>query len=611
MGKKVQIWNGKEFSIVIPKITGRNQPMVKVCLSNGTSLPCTRYHEWVLKGGQHIKAIDLKPGMILECFDMPVIDCFSKKIEYAYDLGLFAGDGSFYSKEKDAGILLYGKKRELINHLTFGYFSVGSYNSFYDRTWVGFHNYDASIFKKDFVPFNYTVKTRLSWLAGLIDSDGCVAYGMNNINIQITSINKEFLLNVRKMLTTLGVQSTVGIMLNKGKRLLLGGKNKEKKYYDCKTVYRLSISTRNVDHLISLGLHTYRVDIEKVKTRTRYTERFIRIKNVIPLSKEKIVYCFNEPKNHTGTFEGIVTGQCFEQCLESGECCCLVETFPSLHESYEEYEETLKYAYMYAKTVNLLPTHWPETNAIMMKNRRIGTSMSGIIDSFVKHGRREMLDWCDHGYDYLKKLDKIYSDWLCVPISIRITSIKPSGTVSLLPGVSPGVHYHHSEYYIRRIRIASDHPLVTIMKDAGYEVEFSAYGLTEEEKKLTSVISFPVHIKNFDRKKADVSIWEQVKNAIDLQRFWSDNSVSITVTFKEDEKQDIAHVLEAYEDSLKAISFLPLKDHGYIQAPYEEITKEKYEEMMENIKEPNFNSLFIQATGDRYMFCDGDKCLLQ
>jgi len=297
---------------------------------------------------------------------------------------------------------------------------------------------------------------------------------------------------------------------------------------------------------------------------------------------------------------------CFEQILESSETCCLVETFPSLHESYEEYEETLKYAYLYAKTVNLLPTEWPETNAIMLKNRRIGTSMSGIVDAFVRHGRREVLDWCAMGYQYLRRVDKIYSDWLCTPMSIRVTSVKHSGTVSLLPGVSPGVHYHHSQYYIRRIRIATESPLLQIMKDAGYEVEYSVYGNTEEERRLTSVISFPVHIQNFDRKKADVTIWEQVKNAVDLQRIWADNSVSITVTFKPEEAKDIQKVLEAYEDSLKAISFLPLKDHGYAQAPYEEITKERYDSMVAKLNAPNFESVFMAPEGET--FCDGDSC---
>jgi len=299
---------------------------------------------------------------------------------------------------------------------------------------------------------------------------------------------------------------------------------------------------------------------------------------------------------------------CGEQTLESMELCCLVETFPSRHENFEEYKETLKYAYLYAKTVTLIPTHWEETNAVLMKNRRIGTSQSGIIDAFVRHGRREMMRWSDEGYKYLKELDRIYSDWLCIPRSKKITSVKPSGSVSLLPGVSPGIHYPHSEYYIRRVRIATDNPLVEIMKKAGYHVEYSKYGANEDDRKKTSVISFPVYEKYFSKKKEDVTIWEQVKNCVDYQKVWADNNVSITVTFKKDEVKDIPAVLEAYEDSLKAISMLPLSEHGYEQAPYEEITKEQYEEMVSKLIEPDFSSLFMASVGEK--FCDGDSCLL-
>jgi ribonucleoside-triphosphate reductase len=297
---------------------------------------------------------------------------------------------------------------------------------------------------------------------------------------------------------------------------------------------------------------------------------------------------------------------CGEQTLESMELCCLVETFPSRHETYNEYKETLKYAYLYAKTVTLIPTHWEETNAVLMKNRRIGTSQSGISDAFVRHGRRETLKWSDNGYSYLKELDQIYSDWLCVPRSKKITSIKPSGSVSLLPGVSPGIHYPHSEYYIRRVRVASENPLVQIMRIAGYDIENSAYGSNDEDRKKTSVISFPVHEKYFSKKKDDVSIWEQVKNCVDYQRMWADNNVSVTVTFKPEEAKDIPSVLEAYEDTLKAISFLPISEHGYVQAPYEEITKEKYEEMSSKITAPDFSLLFSAPEGEK--FCDGDSC---
>ncbi len=291
---------------------------------------------------------------------------------------------------------------------------------------------------------------------------------------------------------------------------------------------------------------------------------------------------------------------CGEQTLESYELCCLVETFPSRHESYEEYRETLKYAYLYAKTVTLVSTHWPETNQVMMKNRRIGTSQSGIIDAFVKHGRREMLRWSDKGYRYLKTLDQIYSDWLCIPRSIKITTVKPSGTVSLLPGVSPGVHYPHSEYYIRRVRLAKGSALLPIVRMAGYPTEQDLY------QSGTEVVSFLVHERFFSRRKEDVSVWEQVVNAVDYQTYWSDNNVSITVTFKPDEQKDVVRVLEAFEDRLKAVSFLPLSEHGYAQAPYEEITAAAYKKMKRDLKPMDFSELMIEPEGSKY--CDGDAC---
>lgn len=297
---------------------------------------------------------------------------------------------------------------------------------------------------------------------------------------------------------------------------------------------------------------------------------------------------------------------CFEQVLHSFEMCCLVETFPSLHDSYEEFEETLKYAYLYAKTVTLVPTHWEETNAVMMRNRRIGASQSGIIDAFAKHGRRNMLKWSDDGYEYLQQLDKIYSDWLCVPRSIKTTSVKPSGTVSLLAGVSPGIHYPHSEYYIRRIRIAANSSLVKPIIDAGYHVEPSAYGKTEDERNETLVISFPVKQENFTKSKFDATLWEQMKNVVDYQNFWSDNSVSATVTFKENERNDLVSVLESYEDVLKAISFLPLETNGYAQLPYEEITKEEYEKMVSSVTLPDFSGVTQSPMGSK--FCDSDYC---
>lgn len=296
------------------------------------------------------------------------------------------------------------------------------------------------------------------------------------------------------------------------------------------------------------------------------------------------------------------TNPCAEQSLESYEICNLVETFPSRHSSLEEYKRTLKFAYLYAKTVTLIPTHNERTNAIMLRNRRIGLSQSGIIESFEKLGRREHFRWCDEGYKYVRQLDKIYAGWLCVPESVKKTSVKPSGTVSLLPGVTPGIHYAHSQYYWRTIRIDKTSPLIEPIRRAGYRIEESVYGDN------TWIVYFPVRTEHFHRAKEDVSVWEQVENVAQMQYYWADNQVSATITFKAEEAGDIPYILELYETRLKSISFLPLKDHTYAQAPYQAISKEVYEQAMARLKPLDFQLINTDEAQD--LFCDGDRCEL-
>ena len=224
-------------------------------------------------------------------------------------------------------------------------------------------------------------------------------------------------------------------------------------------------------------------------------------------------------KNEGSTFSCIFCANCVEQTLESFELCTLVETYPAHHDTYEDFQRTLKVAYLYAKTVTLIPTHEPRTNAVMNRNRRIGCSMSGIRQAIGKFGRREFLNWCDRGYQYIQRLDHIYSEWLGIPLSIKTTSVKPSGTVSLLCGATPGIHPPHSPFYVRNIRVSEYSPLLQAARDAGYKVEKDAYA------DATWVISFPVRTA-CDKGKRDVSIWEQVALAADMQRYWADNQVS-------------------------------------------------------------------------------------
>jgi adenosylcobalamin-dependent ribonucleoside-triphosphate reductase len=291
---------------------------------------------------------------------------------------------------------------------------------------------------------------------------------------------------------------------------------------------------------------------------------------------------------------------CVEQTLESFELCCLCETFPVNHDDIEDYLETLKYAYLYAKSVTLIPTHDERTNNVMLRNRRIGMSMSGIVQAMKKFSRRKFFDYCGIGYDHIRDLDDMYSEWLCVPKSRKVTSVKPSGTISLLPGVTPGIHFPHSEYYIRRIRFQEGSSLLVSLEKAGYKIEKDVYSPN------TYVVEFPVREEYFDRCKTDVSMWEQLEIAAQVQQYWADNQVSATITFSQEEAKDIKYALELYETRLKGISFLPLSDHGYEQAPYEEITADEYEAMTKNIN--RVNKIREDTHEKDEKFCDSDVC---
>ena len=144
--------------------------------------------------------------------------------------------------------------------------------------------------------------------------------------------------------------------------------------------------------------------------------------------------------------------------------------------------------------------------------------------------------------------------------------------------------------------------MLPFLFEAGYPIYDDKYSPN------TAVVSFPVKEKYFERSKFDVTIWEQAQNAADYQRYWSDNNVSITITFKKEEEKDIEHLLECFEDKLKSVSFLPLNQKFYEQAPYEEITEVMYNQLIANIR-----PLINLKSNDKTMgvrFCDTEKCEL-
>jgi len=298
---------------------------------------------------------------------------------------------------------------------------------------------------------------------------------------------------------------------------------------------------------------------------------------------------------------------CAEQPLESGEMCTLVETFISRHDSVEDYIRTLKFAYLYAKTVTLLPTHWPETNAIMQRNRRIGTGMSGIADFADTRGLPALRDWMDAGYDAIQKYDEVYSEWLCVRQSIKTTTVKPSGTVSKLAGVSPGAHWSPGgEYFLQTVRFRSDEPMVQGFRDHGYRVEPA-----ENDPVGTAVVYFPIHSKA-RRSDTEVSLFEKANLAATAQRYWSDNAVSVTLSFDDDVDGDnVESVIHMFEGQLKTVSFLKQSNDQYAQMPYTRSDKAEYEKESAQIAKLSLVPFYLNgpqedAVGEK--FCTTDYC---
>jgi intein/homing endonuclease len=970
------IWSGGEWTKVTKKWSTGVKPVIAY-KTRGGSFYGTENHRIVQEGEKvevgEAEAIDIsllnpehmsKPGK-LDQHDM--ID------------GLVLGDGDVHRASGDLVLLAVGKDDQdyfssevadlLIEHrpgVKDGHWSV---NTFIKSEEL------AKTYERE-IPARYVHgapnKVR-GFLRGLYSANGSVC--ANRVTLNASSVR--VIEQAQQMLSSLGIRSYYTINRAHDVKFANGT-------YTCRESYDLNIGPDRAKFRELIGfIHadkTRRLNTICDKPVSKYARKKPKTTYDIvdreELGEQEVFDITVDCESHTYWTGGLLVSNCGEVSLESAELCNLSELFPSRHASYEEFERTIKYAYLYAKTVSLIPTHNPKTNAVMLRNRRIGLSQSGIIQSFKRHGRRKHFTWCNQGYNYVAKLDRLYSEWLCIRKSIKTTTVKPAGcrplssyvttdqgiltlaevmvehpideewhevsgltasginkpltkslrrgqsevyeiclrngrkltstpnhpwgvkqsegltsfvrtdqittgnqivcqpgtynstseaelvtvcgddfhpnantditqptqmtenlgwligalygngsfsaskhrvrfvhgelpiiehykvlmlktfgldipiiedsrggrsycdvgnkllfqwfesnglrkpkskhlvgvpaairrssqntilafiagyadtdgcfsrgsfcidsasesmmrslqvvaeavgismsithntkgenfqdkksiwkahtsrvhtlnfardrinalsmkarrspiveparfngnqnphevvsvrrlskpvytgdvevaddhtfyeggllshnTTSLLPGVTPGIHYEHAEYYYRTIRVAMHNPLVEEYKNAGHRVEVDVY----DRHGRTAVIYFPVKAKMFDRAKSDVSIWEQMENAAHMQKHWSDNSVSITVTFKPEEADDIERVLELYESRLKTVSFLPLTDHGYEQAPYITITKEEYESAISKISEASFEGVGhdIEATPK---FCSNDSC---
>lgn len=270
---------------------------------------------------------------------------------------------------------------------------------------------------------------------------------------------------------------------------------------------------------------------------------------------------------------------CAEQSLADGETCCLAEVFLPNISSKEELLDVSTLLYRINKHSLALQCHQKVTEAIVHENMRMGIGITGVLQS-----TEEQKSWLSDTYGELRNYDAFYSQKHGFNKSIKLTTVKPSGTLSLLPGVTPGCHPAYARFMIRRIRISSNHSLVQVCKDHGYHVEYQQ-NFDGSEDRSTVVVSFPFRHPDHAVLAKDMTAISQLETVKWLQEVWSDNSVSCTVYYRPEELPEIKKYLKKnYKTNHKSLSFLLHSEHGFKQAPLEEITEEQYNELVANTR---------------------------
>ena len=438
-GQKVNVWNGKEYSEVDVIKTGIDQEMIEIFTDDGSCLTCTPYHKFYIQENyseQSIKMIEaqhLKPDDKLIKCDYPVIDG-PETFLHAYTHGFFCGDGTYgnisnleerpckfialkdhyfckrhldletaefldknqntdnkckaMSYSKKPIIYLYGEKTQLQPHM--------EYRSFTENRGRIALQLPLDMPDKFSVPsFKCSISQKLLWFAGYCDADGSISLNGDNEQLQVVSINYEFLQHVKLLLQTCGINPKIKLMRGKGQSYLPDG-NGGNKYYDTQAVYRLLISSCELYKLSELGFVTKRLNITNNKP-TRAAKHFIKILKIENNNRCDDTYCFTEPKRHMGVFNGILTGQCTEIVEYSDEnetavCNLASIALPAFVDKngVMNYEELHKVSKVVTNNlnrvidVNYYPT--PKTERSNFRHRPVGIGVQGLADVFMLMG---------------------------------------------------------------------------------------------------------------------------------------------------------------------------------------------------------------------------------
>lgn len=325
------------------------------------------------------------------------------------------------------------------------------------------------------------------------------------------------------------------------------------------------------------------------------------VESIVAEGEEEVFDC-SIPGPNRFIANGMISHNCGEIPLESFEYCNLAEVFPSRCENFEDFKEAAEMATIYTSTISLLPSDSADTNRVVARNRRIGVSISGIAEIYHNYSFCEMIDRFKEIYRLVRRTNERLANEAGIRPAIRTTTVKPSGTLSQLVGVSSGIHFPTYQYCIRRMRIDNQSDVLQLLKNAGYKIEPEF-----NSPETTSVVEFPLYQSNA-RTSDTVTMWEQSELQKAVQRHYSDNAVSCTIYFNpEKESEDLERCIAMLVPNIKSVSALPHTPEGkYPQMPYEKITQEQYEEMSRNIKKVVWSKSKEDSISTKG--CDGGVC---
>ena len=268
------------------------------------------------------------------------------------------------------------------------------------------------------------------------------------------------------------------------------------------------------------------------------------------------------------TIEGV--NPCGEIPLGHHESCNLAELVLPRFEDEGEMKDAAILLYKVQKAIAALPFSDEKTNEIAHSNMRLGLGVTGVAQAM------ERLPWLDRTYDYIKTYDAFWSGRRDMPESVRLTTVKPSGTLSLLAGVTPGAHPGFSRFHVRRIRMSTNDPVFAYAQKTGYPWEF-VEDFEGNQDSRTAVVEFPCEFPEGTVLAEDLNAVQQLELQAVLQKTWADNAVSITIYYEREELEDIKAYLHSHWSDMKGVSFLLKTDHGFAQAPLEALTRDDYE----------------------------------